>query len=167
MASSALNIGSAFNTIPGPPPYGTSSTTRWRSVVKSRRSCTFTSSVPRSTARPITPSARGRSNIAGKIVTMSNFIASNLHTPPVQLEQPVRRFHDDPPAGPVDLAADLRCKRDQNLVAIRGDHEPDRTRRPLNPFDDTDGNPRGRLDAAPDEIVPVERAFRQPDEARS
>ena len=46
------NSGSGFITIPGPPPNGTSSTTRCRSVVKSRRSCTWTSSSPRPIARP-------------------------------------------------------------------------------------------------------------------
>jgi hypothetical protein len=74
IASSARKIGSAFRTIPGPPPYGTSSTTRWRSVVNSRRSRTFTSSVPRSIARPRMPAASGCSIIAGKIVTMSKVI---------------------------------------------------------------------------------------------
>ena len=36
--STARSSGSGFITIPGPPPYGTSSTLRCRSVVKSRRS---------------------------------------------------------------------------------------------------------------------------------
>ncbi len=40
------NSGSGFSTIPGPPPNGTSSTVRWRSVVKSRRSWTTMSSNP-------------------------------------------------------------------------------------------------------------------------
>ena len=59
--STAAKNGSGFITIPGPPPNGMSSTTRCRSVVKSRRSCTPTSSTPRPMARPTTPSASGPS----------------------------------------------------------------------------------------------------------
>ncbi len=59
--------------MPGPPPNGMSSTTRCRSVVWSRRSCTRTSSTPRPAARPTTPSASGACTIAGKMVTMSIF----------------------------------------------------------------------------------------------
>ena len=47
--------GSGFITMPGPPPYGTSSTTRCRSVVKSRRSWTFRSMTPASTPAPGPP----------------------------------------------------------------------------------------------------------------
>ena len=44
--STASKIGSAFSTMPSPPPNGRSSTVRWRSCVKLRRSCAATSTSP-------------------------------------------------------------------------------------------------------------------------
>src|SRR5260370_42044564 len=61
-------------TMPGPPPNGMSSTCRWRSCEWSRRSCVWTSSIPRSMPRPTTPCSNKCPNIAGKIVTTSNLI---------------------------------------------------------------------------------------------
>ena len=74
IASTALNSGSGFSTIPGPPPYGTSSTLRCRSSVNSRRSRARTASTLRWIAFARIPSARAASIIRGKIVTMSNRI---------------------------------------------------------------------------------------------
>ena len=53
--SIAASSGSAFITMPGPPPYGVSSTVRWRSCVKSRGLTVSTVIVPASRARPTTP----------------------------------------------------------------------------------------------------------------
>jgi len=51
--------GSGFMTMPGPPPYGASSTVRCRSWVKSRRSCTARSISPSAMARPTKDSRSG------------------------------------------------------------------------------------------------------------
>ena len=55
-------------TIPAPPPYGVSSTLRWRSVVCSRGSCTRTSSRPCARARPSSDASSGPAKYSGKIV---------------------------------------------------------------------------------------------------
>src|SRR5687767_11600498 len=124
MSSTARASGSGFITMPGPPPYGTSSTLRCRSIVYSRRSWTLMSSSPRSTPRLITPSARPASTIRGKIVTMSNFI---------QLEQSLRRFDPDPAAGDVDLDADVDGERDQYFTTRTLDHQPASTSPAVHP----------------------------------
>src|SRR5690606_6555113 len=112
--------GSGFMTIPGPPPYGTSSTTRCRSVVKSRRSCTPTASTPASIPRATTPSASGASNMRGKIVTMSK----RTLVSGVQVQQPLGRVDHDSPRRGIDLHADRRDERHQHLAtAVHVDHE--------------------------------------------
>jgi len=70
-ASVAANTGSGFSTIPGPPPYDSSSTWRCLSDVLSRRSCTRTSTRAASIARPSRLSRSGLSKKPGKIVTTS------------------------------------------------------------------------------------------------
>ena len=117
MCSAARKNGSGFITIPGPPPYGTSSTTRCRSVVKSRRSWTFRSMTPASTPRATTPSASGWSNIRGKIVTMSNFIADLARRAPIHVQQPCRRVDHDPLGRDVNRHADRGDQGHQNLPA--------------------------------------------------
>ena len=77
MASIASPQGSGFITIPAPPPYGVSSTVRWRSRVWSRRSCTRTSSSPEPRALP-TSDTSSTSKKAGKIVTTSTRMDSSL-----------------------------------------------------------------------------------------
>src|SRR5207248_8547505 len=73
-ASTARSTGSASITIPGPPPYASSSVDRCLSVANSRRSATRTSMRPCLIPRAITPSVRRGSNIFGKIVTKSILI---------------------------------------------------------------------------------------------
>src|SRR5579859_4557220 len=72
MDSTAAKIGSGFMTIPAPPPNGMSSTFRWRSVEKSRRSCTTRERSPRSMALPTTPCSKTTGKRPGKIETTSN-----------------------------------------------------------------------------------------------
>src|SRR5262245_8088444 len=152
IVSSARKSGSGFITIPGPPPYGTSSTTRCRSVVKSRRSRTFTSSVPRSIARFRMPAATSGSTIAGKIVTMSTVI---------QFKQSIRRFNHDPLGADVDRRADVRRQRNQNLAALTVDDQAAAGHFSFDTADDANRRPVARLDATADEIVPVEHSRRQ------
>ena len=68
--SSASPHGSGFMTMPAPPPYGVSSTVRWRSWVRSRRSCVRTSMRPDWRALPSSDRSSTR-RTTGKIVTMS------------------------------------------------------------------------------------------------
>src|SRR6185436_1185311 len=120
ICSTAFSSGSGFITIPGPPPYGTSSTLRCRSVVKSRRSWIFTSSNPRSTPRPITPSAMPASTIRGKIVTISNLTLSFLalsRARAIHVEQTLRGRDPNPLPLDVDLDANLNGQRNQHLAA--------------------------------------------------
>src|SRR5436190_20458934 len=73
-AAIAAIIGSAFITMPGPPPYGVSSTVRWRSAVKSRGLIVATEITPAFAARPTTPAVSAGSISSGRIVTTVNFI---------------------------------------------------------------------------------------------
>src|SRR6185436_18682608 len=158
-ASNARKSGSGFNTIPGPPPKGTSSTTRWRSVVKSRRSWIFTVKIPRSTARPTTPAASGWSIIAGKIVTISNRILVSRAL--VQLEQSIRWRDHDALAFRIDDPADFIGQRDEHLAGRTVHDEPACPERSLDGGDDAHMPTCCRLDRASHEVVPVIRAFRQ------
>ncbi len=74
-ASRASPHGSGFITMPGPPPYGLSSTVRCTSCVQSRRSWTCTSSWPRARALPTSEMFSG-SRYSGKIDTTSIRIPS-------------------------------------------------------------------------------------------
>src|SRR5690606_33209301 len=71
--SRASPQGSGFMTMPGPPPYGVSSTVRCRSWVHSRRSWTWTSRRPARRALPRREMSR-TSKYSGKIVMMSSLI---------------------------------------------------------------------------------------------
>src|SRR3954465_3467093 len=97
--STHRSTGSASMTIPGPPPYASSSVERCLSLAKSRRSCTRTSSSPCLMPRAITPSAISGSNIRGKIVTKSILI-----DPLGQVDRHRLRLG-------CDLRADLRGER--------------------------------------------------------
>ena len=116
IASSARKIGSGFSTIPGPPPYGTSSTTRCRSVVKSRRSRTFTSSVP-ALDRAAEDARRQRllDHRRKDRDDVERASYSGPSRPLVQLQQPVRRIDHDPLRRRVDRRADRRDQRNQHL----------------------------------------------------
>ena len=67
----AATIGSTRITIPAPPPYGVSSTDRWRPSPNSRRSRVRTVTRPRSWMRPGMLSARGPETIVGNRVRTS------------------------------------------------------------------------------------------------
>src|SRR5688572_23470712 len=146
MSSTARASGSGFITMPGPPPYGTSSTLRWRSTVYSRRSWTLMSSSPRSTPRLITPSASPASTIRGKIVTMSNFI---------QFEQPLRRCDPNPARGHVDLDADVDRERDQYFTTRALDHQPASAGAAVHPDDGADPGAVSRFHRASGKLVLV------------
>ncbi len=116
MASTARNSGAGFSTIPGPPPYATSSTDAVP-VVGEVAQVVHPQVHEAALDRPARgcPRGSGRSNIRGKIVTMSNFTSSATlparlkprPTPPaVQLEQPLGRIDHDPPGRDVDPHAD-------------------------------------------------------------
>src|ERR1700683_4186778 len=70
-AAMPAHSGSGFNTMPGPPPYGRSSTVRCRSCVCARGSSVPTLKSPRSNARPSTPWRSASSIRAGNSVTTS------------------------------------------------------------------------------------------------
>src|SRR6266536_4880676 len=99
IASTHRSTGSASITIPGPPPYASSSVERCLSDAKSRRTHTRVSSSPCFTPRPMMPSASSGSNMLGKMVTKSNLIET------------FRQVDDDTLLTEVDVGADLRDER--------------------------------------------------------
>src|SRR5689334_4898924 len=110
-SSSAWPQMSGFMTMPGPPPYGLSSTALCTSCVQSRRSWTPTLIRPLSIAFP-SNAARSGARYSGKIVTTS-----------ICIEQALWRIHDDTAAANVHSGHDLAHERDQRLAAITDDHE--------------------------------------------
>src|SRR5437899_11381435 len=110
--STARRMGSAFITIPGPPPNGVSSTLRWRPSVNSRRSWTSMVASPASTARRTIPSARGAWTMSGKIVTTSILSIHQL-----------RLDGDQSAVLQVDLADERVRHRDHQLAARSAHHE--------------------------------------------
>src|SRR5947199_3647007 len=106
IASTARSTGSASITIPGPPPYASSSVERCLSDAKSRRSHTRASSSPCFTPRPMMPSASSGSNMLGKMVTKSNLIET------------FRQVDDDTLPAKVDVDADLRNERHVVAAAV-------------------------------------------------
>src|SRR5690242_12712829 len=156
IASTASITGSGFMTIPGPPPNGMSSTCRWRSCVKSRRSCAEKPITPRSMARPITPCLKTGPNIAGKIVTMSNLIVSARVLEP---EHPVG--HDDAPALEVDGDDGVPGRGDQPLDRPLPAH-PHVIGGPLQDLvDDAGPGARGGEDLEADHLPVIEVALLQ------
>src|SRR5262245_63812899 len=68
--------------MPGPPPYGRSSTVRWRSVAKSRGVTCSRASKPRSRARPTTPyRATGSTSSGNSDTTPIRYMRSILGRP--------------------------------------------------------------------------------------
>src|SRR5436190_9127803 len=104
--SIARITGSASITMPGPPPYASSSVDRCLSVANSRRSQTRTSMSPCFTQRAITPSARRGSNIRGKIVTKSILIDA------------LRQIDDDRLSLQIDLLANLLGEGDVVFLPV-------------------------------------------------
>ena len=76
LVAMAAAAGSYFSTMPGPPPYGRSSTVRCASTVKSRGFWQSRETSSRSTALPTTPYSAIVATISGKIVTTCKSIAS-------------------------------------------------------------------------------------------
>src|SRR5215469_7719338 len=118
MASSASPQTSAFITMPGPPPNGTSSTLWWMSVAQDRRSCTPNSMSPRAAAFPISETRSGLSKYSGNMVTIS----MRRPTPSPLLclrgvEQPGGRVNDEDAGGHVHLRHDGLHERDQAVLA--------------------------------------------------
>src|SRR6476660_3788728 len=115
-ACKASRSGSYFSTIPGPPPYGRSSTVRCRSDVKSRGDTCSSASKPRSRARPTTPTlVTGTTSSGNSATTPIRYIRALS-----ELWRPVR---DDHTCGEID-AANHRAlhERDQPLRTPR-EHE--------------------------------------------
>src|SRR5215210_3064360 len=113
-ASSARPHGSGRMTMPGPPPYGASSTVRCTSSVHCRRSCTPTSTSPRSAALP-SSDWRSGARYSGKMVTTSTRKTLTVRS---QLEQSLRRVHDDETAGEVDRGHDRGDEGHEQLAAV-------------------------------------------------
>src|SRR5213593_1674703 len=111
MVSTAVNSGPGSRTMPPPPPYGTSSILRCRSLAKSRRSCRRTSTRPPSRARLTMLCDSGPSNIAGKAVMMSNSI---------QLQQALGGVDRYAPGDHVDGRADGARGRQKDLLLCGG-----------------------------------------------
>src|SRR5258708_3826246 len=140
-------------TMPGPPPNGMSSTCRWRSCVWSRRSCVWTSTIPRSMPRPTTPCSNTGPNMAGKIVTTSNLIEIS-YLCVLGLDQPVRDH--DAPRLEVHLQHRVPRGRDQVLDRALAAH-PDVVGRPLQDLGDrAQVLARAGLHRQPHDLVVVE-----------
>src|SRR6185436_11957406 len=109
--STASKNGPGFMTIPAPPPYGASSTVRWRSCVKSRRSMMRYSTAPASRARDGMLSANGAVKNSGKIVmtlTRSGGRGVSASGTPGSsvIEQSSRRIDPNDTLGAVDMRDD-------------------------------------------------------------
>src|SRR5262249_33790701 len=113
----AARSGSAFITMPGPPPYGVSSTVRCRSVVKSRGLTVSTAITRASRARPTTPAVSAGSISSGRIVTTVNFISSPV------LGEAFGRIDGDHAAVEVDRPDELVDQRQQALDLAVVDHQ--------------------------------------------
>src|SRR5687768_1376945 len=107
MPSSARSSGSASITMPGPPPYGRSSTVRYRSAVKSRGFHVVSEYSPASSARLVIPLPVIAANISGNSVTTSKRIISPA--------SPVfRPFNMDPLFAQIHTPHHLRDPRNQS-----------------------------------------------------
>ena len=135
--------------MPAPPPYGVSSTVRWRSWVQSRRSWTCTSSRPLSCALPGSESPSG-ARYSGKIE-----IDVDAHVR-ARREKSGLVVDDDPAAGDVDLGHERGDEREEHLALRRTDHQEVLGRAVLDAVELADGLTVGRLHAEPDELVVVE-----------
>ena len=109
-ASSAWPHGSGRMTMPGPPPYGESSTVRWTSSVQARRSWTPTSSSPLVRALPSSEASSG-ARYSGKIVTTS----MRTRTPTARATPAAGRRRRDRPSrstsGTIDATNGTRISR--------------------------------------------------------
>ena len=163
--STARNSGSGFSTIPGPPPNGMSSTTRCRSVVWSRRSCTRTSSTPAlDRARPTIPSASGASHHLredGDDVDLHRGFVTAAPSRSAPAALPAAST-DDPPRCRRSIATQMSVdQRDQHLAVGAVDHERLRSSGPSTRVTRPSDALACVAHLAADQVVPVERALRQ------
>jgi len=79
----------------------------------------------------------------------------------IQLQQPLWRHDDNPPAGDVDRRADVLRQRHQHLSAARLEHQAAAGGISFDVFHRSDLRAICRFDEAPDQLVPVERALGQ------
>ena len=180
--STAANSGSGFSTIPGPPPNGMSSTTRCRSVVKSRRSCTRTSSSPCAMARATIAFRERRLHHPRKDRDDVDLHVGGLRprTPlharsrplrrprPARVTHSLRSFADSKSSSPsggsttmtlrrrIDADANPADHRDHHFPARSGNHQPAPLHRPVHGGHAPDRLPRRVGDLAADEVVPVD-----------
>src|SRR5687767_9339286 len=115
-----VRVGSIFKTIPGPPPYGRSSTVLCTSVANSRGVLAFTVTAPRSMARPRTPTRTASATNSGNSVTTSMRMAPfriNKSVQPVQA--PVEH---DAPGIQVDFHDAVLHERDPMLPSAANHH---------------------------------------------
>src|SRR5690606_5159836 len=105
----ASRIGSYLRTMPGPPPYGRSSTVLWRSLVKSRGDTCSIASSPRSRALPTTPCRATGSTSSGNSATMPTVYTSSV---------PEARLPVD------DDDAPLEVDVDDDVALDEGNHPP-------------------------------------------
>src|SRR5690242_14108780 len=129
-SSRASPQGSGRITMPGPPPYGVSSTVRCTSCVHRRRSWTATSSTPAERARPMSDRSSGL-RYSGKIVTMSTLMCR-----PSQFEQARWRGQYDPPARDVNGRHDRADERYERLPPVGHPHHEQVGGRPVVDADD-------------------------------
>src|SRR5918995_530556 len=108
----AVRAGSTFNTIPGPPPYGRSSTVRCTSVANSRGVVACTATRPASIARPNTPTPTAWATNSGNSVTTS-----------IRMSSPVRGpVEHDAPGVQIDRDDSLLDER-HPVLALAADHD--------------------------------------------
>src|SRR4051812_2482869 len=116
-ASIAFDIGSGLSTMPGPPPYGRSSTVRCTSLVCARGSSQPTLTMSRSIARPSTPTFSASRTSSGNSVTTS-MCMSRVRSP-LKILWPI---HDQRPVTHDDLSQVLRRHGYQVLARAPGHH---------------------------------------------
>src|SRR5262245_19071523 len=101
-------------TIPGPPPYGRSSTVLYLSAVKSRGFHVVSEYSPASRARLVIPLPVIAANISGNSVTTSKRIVTSPASPiflPFNMDLPFLQIH---------VPYDFRHPRHQAHLAVRG-----------------------------------------------
>src|SRR4029079_4564904 len=147
-ARTASRNGSYCSTIPGPPPYGRSSTVRCRSVVKSRGDTCSSAINPRSRARPTTPTLVTGTTSSGNNATTPIRYIRGLS----ELGRPVR---DDHACGEIDAVNHRPVhERDQPLRAPR-EHEHVVSAGRNEMIDRAEPIARGRHHLEPFEVGPV------------
>src|SRR5688572_8296085 len=140
--------------MPGPPPYGRSSTVRCRSVVKSRGLSCSRATSPRSAARPTTPVS-----MTGATSSGNNEITPNRYIGGISVIR--RPIDDDEPEPKVDLFDDgTDDERDQKLRhAVEHEHVVPAGREQVIDLAQHDAGRRPNFE--PFEIRPIELAGRR------